>query len=228
MGSRSGVTTYDLDERLAFSKARCQETDLDTLRLMFPIATNIRKTSLAQDKAGVDYVVTLRRGAEMTVDAKTRDEGCSKFWACANSRRPIRFCNRCLGACDPLPEVALEIWNVMPGGVYSTPERDGKVGWTLDEAKNVDLILYTFAPADHAFAYARPLALLREAFRRNFAGWQHQYKTDVQKSERRTPDGFLRWESKCLFAPLAVVDSAIASVSRARLVPIGEGHDERT
>lgn len=182
---------YEFDERLAFSKGRRQESDLETLRAMFPTCASVTKTSEADDRAGTDYVITLRRGAQLKVDAKSRDSGCRQYWKRG-------------------PEVALEIWNVRAGGKYRVPPGRAKVGWTLDEAKEIDLILFTFDLTDHAFAYVRPLPLLREAFRRNFRGWKEQYRTAVQDSHR--------WESECVFVPLLTVDQAIEVVSRKQLM----------
>ena len=184
------MTAYDFDERLAFSKARRQDSDLATLEAMFPSCLSVVKTDEAQDRAGTDYIITLRRGARITVDAKARDRGCSRFWKAG-------------------PEVALEVWNVKPGGKYGMPRHRGRVGWTLDEAKEIDLILFTFDQADHDFAYVRPLPLLRETFRRNYQQWAGSYKTDTQDSHR--------WESECVFVPLVAVDMAIDAMSRRKV-----------
>lgn len=190
---------YYFDERLAFSKARRQQWDEATLKELFPKSVSVEKTGVELDRAGVDYVVTLRRGARLSVDAKARDVGCQRWWRSG-------------------PEVALEVWSVKPGGKYQTPRSRAKAGWTLDESKNVDLILFTFHPDDHEFAYARPLPLLREAFRRNLSDWSAAYKTDVQDSGR--------WESECVFVPLRVVDEAIATLACVRLVAPSELVDD--
>lgn len=182
---------YYFDERLAFSKARRQQWDEATLKKLFPECVSVQKTGVEMDRAGVDYVVTLRRGARLSVDAKARDVGCRRWWRAG-------------------PEVALEVWSVRPDGKYRTQRSKAKAGWTLDESKNVDLILFTFHPDDHEFAYTRPLPLLREAFRRNCKAWSAAYKTDVQDSGE--------WESECVFVPLQVVDEAITAVARVRLV----------
>lgn len=176
---------YDFSERLGFSKARRQDSDIDTLRAMFPTCASVTKTSEEEDRAGTDYIIQLRRGAQLRVDAKARDRGCRQFWKAG-------------------PEVALEIWSVKPGGKYSVSR--AVTGWTLDESKEIDLILFTFDPADHMFAYVRPLPLLRETFRRNYSAWCTSYKTDTQDSRS--------WESECVFVPLVIVDQAIEAMSR--------------
>jgi hypothetical protein len=183
--------TYDFNERLIFSKGRRQDSDIETLRAMFPASCSVIKTSEEQDRAGTDYIITLRRGAQLRVDAKSRDAGCRQYWQRG-------------------PEVALETWSVRPDGCYGTPQDRARVGWTLDEAKEIDLILFTFDPRDHVFAYVRPLPLLREAFRRNFGDWRKEYKTATQDSDH--------WESECVFVPLLVLDQAIEAVSRKQLL----------
>jgi hypothetical protein len=183
----------DFWEDLADSKAQRQDSDIDTLRAMFPTCASVIKTSQAEDRAGTDYIITLRRGAQLRVDAKSRNPGCRRFWAAG-------------------PEVSLEVWSVKPGGEYETPRSNSQVGWTLDESKEIDLILFTFDPADHSFAYVRPLALLRETFRRNFRDWYGQYRHEMQ----RTRKGSVRYQSECVFVPLVIVDQAIEAMSRRK------------
>lgn len=187
------MTIHYFDERLTFSKGRRQESDEATLAVLFPKSVEVVKTGTTEDRAGVDYVVTLRRGARLLVDAKARDQGCGRFWRQG-------------------PEVALETWSVLAGGKYSTPSDRAKVGWTLDESKDVDLILFTFHTDDHELAYVRPLPMLREAFRRNHKNWMQRFKIDTQDSGR--------WQSQCVFVPLTVVDQAIESASKTqRILP---------
>lgn len=181
--------SYNFVEQLAFSKGRVRESDEATLKAMFPECVSVEKTTTDVDRAGVDYVVTLRRGAIIRVDAKARSKGCRQFWR------------------NGAPEIPMEIWSVRPGGKYNTPRELSKVGWTLDESKDVDLILYTWDRADHEYAYVRSFPLLRETFRRYFSEWQ-TYKHDVQDSER--------WESECLFVPLEVADAAMYETARIR------------
>lgn len=182
---------YDFDERLGFSKARRQDTDIETLQAMFPTCLSVTKTGEAEDRAGTDYVIVLRRGAKLKVDAKARDEGCSYYWRAG-------------------PEIALEIWSVKPDEQHDL--RHSKTGWTLDESKEIDLILFTFDRADHEFAYVRPLPLLRETFRRNFGDWRQQYKSKTQKTVRGTRS----WQSECIYVPLVVVDEGIEAMSRRK------------
>ena len=90
--------TYDFDERLAFSKGKRQSTDETTILSLLDGCVTVTASSTELDRRGVDYVATLRGGAEVYIDAKTREQGCSKYWK--NSE----------------PELAIEIWSVLPGG----------------------------------------------------------------------------------------------------------------
>jgi len=189
MGGGSVTTTYEFDTLLAYSTGPQQATDCATLKAMFPGCVSVQKTTPEMDRTGVDYILTLRGGSEIRIDAKTRQEGASRFWTDG-------------------PELALEVWSVRPGGRYDTPMPQSKVGWTLCESKDVEYILFTFAPADCAAAYLFPYQLLRIAFRQNYDQWGNQHKTDIQCSSR----AHHRWQSECIFVPVSVVRNAIMTL----------------
>jgi len=176
---------HQFGELLAFSRAARGRADVDALRALFPGCVRVATATDEMDRAGVDYVVELRGGAQVYVDAKARRAGCSRFWGDG-------------------PELALEVWSVMPG-----PGVDGKVGWTLNESTNVDYILFTFDPADCGEAYLFAFQLLRLAFRGHFPQWRRAYREDVQDSGG--------WRSMAVYVPLAAVQEAVAEVSRLQL-----------
>ena len=174
-------------DSLAYSQGARQATDIETIAALFPGCVSVEKTALAMDKSGVDYTVTLRRGAIVLVDAKTRRIGVSRYWQ------------------NGTPELALEIWSIRP-----TSGANGKIGWTLSELSPVDYILFTFAPADCKRVFLYPFQTLRLAFRRFLPTWKADgYKLDVQTSE----DSGRRWQSEALFVPEPVVWVALRSVS---------------
>ena len=185
------MAIHSFDEKLAYSRGVREATDIETIRSLIAGCESVRKTDLFDDRAGVDYIATLRRGAEVLIDAKTRTPGCSRHWRNG-------------------PELALEIWSVMP----TEQSPDGKVGWTACEEKNVDYILFTFPPDDSMAVYLYPFQLLRMAFRENYNGWASAgYKTDVQKS---TSQEMGAWQSKCIFVPEPVVWTAIRDVMQGQ------------
>lgn len=149
---------HDFDEKLAYSRGVRESSDIDVLRQLIVGCVEIEKTTIEQDKSGVDYIAVLRSGAKVLVDAKTRTPGCSVYWKQG-------------------PELALETWSVFP-----TKERKGKTGWTLSEKTEVDYILFTFSPGDTNSVFLYPFQLLRISFRRNLAKWKKKYKVDKQNS----------------------------------------------
>jgi hypothetical protein len=172
---------YDFNERLGFSKGRRQDNDLATIKTMIAGCDDVQIAPVDLDRQGVDYIATLRGKAQVLIDAKARDAGCSQHW-------------------HGEPELALEDWSVLPENGNA-----GKVGWTLDERKMSDLILFTFAPQDTPICYLISFQLLRIAFRQNCISWRGQYKKDIQDSGT--------WRSRCVFVPISVVFAAIQSAS---------------
>jgi hypothetical protein len=137
------------------------------------------------DRLGIDYIASLRGGAQVYIDAKARDVGCSQWW-------------------KGEPELALEDWSVVREN-----GNPGKVGWTLDESKQTNLVLFTFDPEDTQLCYLVSFQLLRVAFRRNYNPWLRQYKQDTQQSPG--------WRSHCVFVPVSVVFDAICDVCCGRV-----------
>lgn len=178
---------YDFDDRLCFSLGKNEEDDINILKSYIDGCVSVAKTDTAIDKQGIDYYAFLRNKAIIKIDAKTRSKGCSRYW---------RFG----------PELALETWSVKP-----TKYRDGKVGWTLDEKKEVDLILFKFDKVDSDNVYLLPYQHLRMAFRRNFFKWKGKYKTDVQTSNS--------WQSECIFVPADEVLNEITKTMKLNMTP---------
>jgi hypothetical protein len=174
---------FSFDERLRFSVGQRAQDDMATIAGMLHDCYQVMPASRDQQRHGVDYVATLFGGAEILIDAKARDSGCSYYWKKGE------------------PDLALEIWSVMPDdGVRE------RVGWTLSQALMTDLVLFTFDPADHAQCYLLSFPLLRNAFAQRRFEWAKSYGTHKQHT-----DG--RYRSECVFVPLSVVRRAIESAS---------------
>lgn len=168
---------YDFQERLLFSQAIVGESAVDIIRRMIPGCVKVEKTNIKMDKSGVDYIATLRGGSIINIDHKARDKGCSLHW-------------------ENGPEIALEIWSVMPINGHM-----GKTGWTLDESKSTDYTLHTFHLNDSKMVYLLPFQLLRKSFRNHFHIWREKYKTAIQNSGE--------WQSQCIFVPINEIEQAI-------------------
>lgn len=176
----------DFQEHLNFSRGVREKTDIETLRSMIPGAVRVEKTDTDTDKLGIDYRVRLRRGAVINVDAKARDAGCSRYWT-----------DRRHGASKGEPDLALEIYSVVPNN-----GKRGKVGWTLNESSDVDLILFTFDPSDYEFAFLVGFQNLRIAFREFLPLWMKWYPPPP-------PQNSGGWMSQCIFVPETVVHQAM-------------------
>ena len=173
--------TYDFDERLAFSQGERGERDALMLKRIIRGCEKVIKTDVETDKKGIDYIATLKGGAEIGIDIKAREKGASKFWKYGEA------------------ELALETWSVIP------PNRDnedkGKIGWTLSNETNVDYIFFTFDVADWDKCYLLPYQLLRMTFRKNVNDWFNRYFHARQTSND--------WQSAAVFVPVSVVIGAI-------------------
>ena len=92
--------------------------DKDLIVDVIPGCANVVKTKPNVDKLGVDYIAVLKDGSEVTIDAKTRRPGSSKFWKSGE------------------PELCLERYSVV---------EQKKIGWLFKSSTiHPDYILYTF------------------------------------------------------------------------------------
>lgn len=176
--------TWDFDERLAFSQGKRGERDAEILKRAIPNCIDVTKTDEATDKKGVDYIATLEGGAGIGIDVKTRGKGCSKYWR------------------NGQEDLLLEIWSVCPD-----ENNKGKIGWTLSDKTNVDLILFTFDETDSKNFYLLPYQLLRMAFLSNGQKWINKYgrkqSTSIAKRLNKV------WHSQAVFVPADEVINAM-------------------
>ena len=160
------------------SQGQRGERDAEILKCAIPNCVAVRKTDENLDRKGIDYIATLQGGAEIGVDVKARDKGISKYWK--NGKE----------------DLVLETWSV-----YPDEHNKGKVGWTLSDKTNVDLILYTFDKEDSSNYYLLPYQLLRMAFLRNGSKWLKDYGAKYSHSKS--------WNTQVVFVPASVVIEAI-------------------
>lgn len=186
---------YDFDERLEFSMGIRKTSDMDTIMALLDGCCSVSPYDCGGNDNGIDYIATLRRGTKVNIDVKTRELGCSRFWK------------------NKEPELAIEIWSVMPGGAFLTPVHSAKAGWTLDESKSTDLVLYTFNANDSNMAFLLPFQSLRMAARKTICDWMSRFKVDIQSSRR----GALQWQSQAVFVPADAVISAVQATFATKL-----------
>ena len=148
---------HNFKDKLSFSRGEREARDKKIIKKMIDGCVSVEKTDPDTDRLGVDYIATLRRGAKIYVDAKTREKGASKYWKYGE------------------PEIALEKWSVVPSG-----GKPGKVGWTLSEASPVHKILYTFDPSDTIQCFFLDFQNLRMAFSKYCKEWEKKYPLTTQ------------------------------------------------
>jgi len=187
---------YSFKDKLEFSRGQREKTDILTLEKLIPGCLSVLKTDTITDKKGIDYIATLRGGANIFIDAKTREKGCSKFW-------------------KGEPELAPELWSVCPGGKYQIQKERAKAGWTLNETTLVDYIYCTFDPFDCVEVFLLPFQLYRIAFRKKIHQWQKEYFMPP-------PQDSGEWQSQCIFIPVSVVLNAIT----AEMKPLSGGNHD--
>lgn len=104
---------YDFHERLHMSQGVARNKGIaDILLVAIPQAIAVQESSLAEDRAGIDWWVTLRNGQRLGIDVKVRSEDY---------------------AARGEDDLALETLSVV---------QPRKIGWTLDTAKRSDRILW--------------------------------------------------------------------------------------
>jgi len=181
MGRRKVIYTFK--DMLEMSLGTRKESDIETIKDLLYGCVSVVATDNNGNDEGIDFIATLRPGTEVFIDVKTRAEGCSKYWK------------------NGEPELAIETWSVIKGGRYKTPKYRAKPGWTYDESKKTDMVLYTFAETDTDKVYLLPFQSLRLAAINNYHNWIATHKVDIQTSDN--------WQSQAIFVPSKVVVQAI-------------------
>jgi len=176
MAGQYGVQILnDWNEKLQFSNKYIPQ-DIEMIKNYFG-AVDVEKTDLELDKAGIDYIAYLKDGAEINVDVKRRNHP-ERYWT------------------HNEPELVLEMFSV---------REQGKEGWTLSNASNVDYILYAF---DGYPSYMIPFQQLKRVFQLNGRKWMDEYRPKEQINNG--------WTSEAIFVPASVVLKAIQELSEIR------------
>ena len=145
----------------AYSMGNRQQFDISMLVEIIPNYAGAVKTGLDVDKQGVDYIVSLTDGSSVTIDAKTRKAGSSKWW-----QNGVELC--------------LERYSVV---------EQKKVGWLFkDSTVHPDYILYTFDRSDTDKYFLIPYLLLRKAAYRHWKEWEARY--GIKKQPNSSHGGY--------------------------------------
>lgn len=157
---------YGFEQFGASKTFDAQHKDISAIKGKLSGCVDVRVATDEEDRAGVDYIATIKGGQEVYIDLKTRSTGCSKYWKARSRTGEI------------IPELAIETWSVCPN--RRCP--NGEVGWTFDYRKKTDLILYRFDPIDCDRAFLVPFQILRMAAEQKRMDWALCCKTDRQRN----------------------------------------------
>ena len=145
---------------LEYSLGAREKFDESLLIAHIPNCVSVKKTGLDLDRAGIDYIATLKDGATVTIDSKTRQPGVWKYWKYGE------------------PELALEAYSI---------EEKRVVGWLFKRsAVHPDYILYTFDRRDTDKFYFIPFILLKRAAFGNWKAWERRYGLTKQPNKGYT------------------------------------------
>jgi hypothetical protein len=203
------VIDHGFSDKLAWSRGVARGCDADTIRSMIPGCVKVEAAPAHLDRQGVDFTATLRRGAKLNIDIKAREPGVSRRW-----RTPQFFGG------PKEPELTLEKWSAMP-----IDDRPGVAGWTLDESRITDYVLYLFAPTDSREAFLIPFQILRMVFIRNMEAWMRKHYVGHCESNGgpwRVIGGRRGWRTESVFVPAFVVLRAIGQEMRKQSYVHGE------
>jgi hypothetical protein len=157
---------YGFDERLVMSNGHAASTDVrDVLIDCIPGARKVHKSCGDNDRIGVDWWVEMVGGRMLGVDAKVRELD----WAANHPDED---------------DLALETWSVIEQGV---------VGWTRDESKRCDYVLWLWTDSKR-FCLV-PFPMLCAAFKARWQDWKKIYKVRQQS----TPWNGGAYHSECVF-----------------------------
>ena len=167
------IKDYQFQEELRWSFGTAPAAIESILLENIPGAVSVGKSSGGEDRQGIDYWVYRRYTHPISVDLKQRRDD------------PLTFAT-------PKDDLALETWSVKERNIG---------GWTLDEKKRTDYILWHFAPTGRWVLI--PFPMLCAVFQQNQAEWAQQYQTATQSTDNG------RYHSECIFVPRNTVWRAL-------------------
>jgi hypothetical protein len=161
---------YDFDERSRMSQSESSNLSIAEILVgQIPGAVNAHQSHETNDRNGVDWWVEHSSGKHIGVDCKVREEDWSK---------------------KGFDDVALELWSVVEKKV---------VGWTLNESKRTDYILWFWRDTGRWMLI--PFPFLVAVFKKNLNNWMGLYK----KATQRTVMNGFSYHSECVFVPRQVI-----------------------
>lgn len=149
---------HEFEERLAFSEGVISECLMDRIVSALPTSTGYEKATLADDRSGTDYWLHRKDGLRsLSVDLKNRG-----------------FCPiEKFGSDDACIETT-SVYQGPAGNSWSDKHRR-KVGWTIDENKQTDYVVYTWPEGTARRYWIVPYPFLQAASIRWWRQWAIDY-----------------------------------------------------
>jgi hypothetical protein len=167
---------FGFSAQLIMSQGHATNADVGkVLMQIIPGALNVHLAAKANDRMGVDWWVEMPNARHLAVDVKVRKED----WAA----KP-----------NPEDDLALETWSVVEAA---------KVGWTRDEQKRCDYVLWFWQ--DTRRYCLVPFPMLCRVMNTHWQSWSRQYKT----ARQRTTGAGGAYQSECVYVPRKTVWRAI-------------------
>jgi hypothetical protein len=146
------------------------------------------RATTEEDMAGTDYWALLPSGKKLSIDVKLR----STDYAVHSD--PTRRAD----------DLCLEVQSVV---------EKGKIGWTLDDSKETDYVLWLWPSSGRHCLM--PFPWLRQAFYRHIGEWTELYSPQ----EQETASNGSIYHSRSLFVPRSVVWAACLERDDGRPLP---------
>lgn len=182
--------SYSFIDQMTVSQTSTIHGDVKAILLsVVPGAIDVIRAPSNDDRNGIDYWVSLSNGLRLAVDAKVRREDF---------------------ACRGYDDLGLETFSVV---------EVGKLGWTLDELKRTEYVLWLWQ--DTGRWCCVPFMMLCSVFRQHQDEWCQLYKVATQ----HTPGRQQGYHSECVFVPRLVVWRAI--YERFGGAPVKQGYVPR-
>jgi hypothetical protein len=177
----------DFNERMRMSDGVAATDDVRTILVgEIPGAVSAVRASNVNDRQGVDWWVEMSTARHLAVDVKVREHD----WAATHPDED---------------DLALETWSVV---------ESQKIGWTRDESKRCDYILWLWQ--DTRRFCLLPFPMLCRVFNDQWRSWTKQFKTKRQKTSWNSGT----YHSECVFVPRREVWAEIYRKFSGNLVAV--------
>lgn len=191
------MNRFDFKTQLVMSAGVASSDDVRQMLLdNIPGATGVRKATTNEDRSGTDWWIDHERGSAISVDTKIRPHD------------PVERYGK--------DDLALEVWSIVPGS-HRRDRALKAIGWTLDETKRTDYVLWLWKNTKRWTLI--PFPQLCASFKKRLDIWYEIYQHNEQVTER---NGIADYRSEMLLVPRRVVWAALYEDFGGLIAPSNE------